>query len=68
MIPFFDKIFCNAPLQFLIDFLISQRPETQGYEGIYCLFEQVVLREPVKRRITIPIDILTRDNIRYHKG
>jgi LacI family transcriptional regulator len=50
----------------LINFLISQRPEMQGYEGIYCLFEHVVLRQNVKRSIMVPIDILTRDNLKYY--
>jgi LacI family transcriptional regulator len=48
-----------------IDFLISQRPETQGYEGIYALYRHVVLRERVPGRIMVPLDILTRDNARY---
>ena len=50
-----------------IDFLISQRPEMQGYEGIYCLYEHVVLREPVKQKIMVPIDILTQDNVLYYQ-
>ncbi|MCX6133757.1 MAG: LacI family DNA-binding transcriptional regulator [Ignavibacteriales bacterium] len=50
-----------------VDFLISQRPEMQGYEGVYCLYEHVVLREPVKRKIMVPIDILTRDNVQYYQ-
>jgi LacI family transcriptional regulator len=54
--------------QGLIDFLISQRPEMQGYEGIYCLYEHVVLRETVQRQIMVPIDILTRDNVKYYQG
>ncbi len=51
-----------------IDFLISQRPEMQGYEGIYCLYEHVVLRETVKKKIMVPIDILTKDNVQYYQG
>lgn len=51
-----------------IEFLISQRPEMQGYEGIYCLYEHVVLRETVKKKIMVPIDILTRDNVQYYRG
>ncbi|MDP2884531.1 MAG: hypothetical protein Q8P51_05880 [Ignavibacteria bacterium] len=51
-----------------IDFLISQRPEMQGYEGIYCLYESVVLRETVKQRIMVPIDILTKDNVKYYQS
>jgi len=51
----------------MIDFLISQRPEMQGYEGIYCLYEHVVLRDPVRQRIMVPIDILTKENVHYHR-
>jgi LacI family transcriptional regulator len=50
-----------------IDFLISQRPEMQGYEGIYCLYEHVVLRETVKQKVMVPIDILTKDNVQYYQ-
>ena len=51
----------------MIDYLISQRTEMQGYEGIYCLYEHVVLREAVKKKIMVPIDILTRDNVQYYR-
>jgi hypothetical protein len=40
----------------------------QGYEGIYCLYESVVLRETVKQRIMVPIDILTKDNVKYYQS
>jgi LacI family transcriptional regulator len=52
----------------LIRFLISQCPSTQGYEGLYSLYEHVVMREPVKRTIMVPIDILTKDNVQYYQG
>ena len=54
--------------QGLIDFLISQCPSTQGYEGIYCLYEHVVLRQAVKHTIMVPIDILTKNNVKYYQG
>lgn len=57
---------CRCVESGLISFLISQRPEMQGYEGIYCLYEHVVLREHVKSKIIVPIDILTRDNLKYY--
>lgn len=50
-----------------IDFIISQRPEMQGYEGLYCLYEHVVLRQTVKKKIMVPIDILTKDNVQYYQ-
>jgi LacI family transcriptional regulator len=54
--------------QGLIDFLISQCPSTQGYEGIYSLYEHVVLRQKVKHTIMVPIDILTKNNVKYYRG
>lgn len=54
--------------QGLIGFLISQCPSTQGYEGIYCLYEHVVLRQTVKHTIMVPIDILTKNNVKYYQG
>jgi LacI family transcriptional regulator len=48
-----------------IDFLISQRPEMQGYEGIYSLYRHIVLRETIKKQILVPLDVLTRDNVKY---
>lgn len=50
-----------------IDLLISQRPAMQGYEGMYCLYEHVVLRENVEEKIMVPIDILTKDNLKYYQ-
>jgi LacI family transcriptional regulator len=47
----------------MIDFLISQRSELQGYQGIYTLFRHVVLKEPVPGKVMIPLDIITRENI-----
>lgn len=51
-----------------IGFLISQCPSTQGYEGIYCLYEHVVLKQKVKHTIMVPIDILTKNNVNYYQG
>ncbi|MCL3780742.1 LacI family transcriptional regulator [Prolixibacteraceae bacterium JC049] len=51
----------------LIDFLVCQRPEEQGYKGIYTLFEHVVARkEAIKENFT-SIDIITRENIDYYR-
>ncbi len=47
----------------VIDFIISQRPETQGYQGIYQLYRRVVLNEPVDSNVYIPLDIITRENL-----
>jgi len=50
-----------------IDFLISQRPERQGYLGIQTLYRHVVLREPVEPTIMMPLDIVTRENIDQYR-
>jgi len=50
-----------------IDFLISQRPERQGYMGIQTLFRRVVLNETVERTIMMPIDIIARENLDHYR-
>ena len=49
-----------------IDFIISQRPELQGYDGIYALYKKMVLKEKVPKKIPIPIDIITKENSNYY--
>ncbi len=51
-----------------IDFLISQKAESQGYEGIYALYKHVVLQEACEKNIMMPIDIITKENLIYYKG
>jgi LacI family transcriptional regulator len=46
-----------------IDFIISQRPEMQGYEGVTALHRMLVLNERIEKRIIMPLDIITRENI-----
>lgn len=52
----------------IIDYLISQSPEMQGYQGIYALYRRVVLNERVKARIMMPLDIMTKENIDYYQS
>lgn len=48
-----------------IDFLISQQPELQGYEGVYILYRHVVLNEQVQQTITKQIDVVMKENVDY---
>lgn len=50
----------------VIDILISQRAEMQGYEGIFALYRHVVLKQPCKKSIMMPIDIITKENLDYY--
>lgn len=51
----------------LIHFLIGQRPELQGYRGIYVLYRHVVAQETVPANIMMPLDIVTLANIDYYR-
>lgn len=51
----------------VIDFIISQRPEMQGYQGIYTLYRHAALKENVDKHVTMPLDIITKENMRYHQ-
>lgn len=51
-----------------IDFLISQMPEKQGYDGINILFRHLVYKEKVAKENLLPIDILTKENIDFYKA
>jgi len=51
----------------VIDFLISQSPITQGYQGIYSLYRYLVLKQNVDDKIMMPIDIVTKENIDFYK-
>ncbi len=51
----------------IVDFLISQKPEEQGYRGIMTLFNKIILKKEILETQYIPIDILTRENIDYYE-
>lgn len=52
----------------VIDFLISQQSERQGYEGILTLYRHVVMREPVGKNVMMQLDIATKENIDYYRS
>lgn len=51
----------------MIDFLISQKPEEQGYKGIMTLFNHLLLHKSVENTQYLPMDILTKENIDYYE-
>jgi LacI family transcriptional regulator len=51
----------------IVDFLICQRPEEQGYRAIITLFEHLVLKKEVNNENYTSIDIITKENIDYYK-
>ncbi|PBJ08240.1 D-ribose-binding periplasmic protein precursor [Flavobacterium sp. ACN6] len=46
----------------IIDFLINQRPEDQGYMGINYLYKKLVLQEDVESTNYIPLEIILKEN------
>ena len=51
----------------IVDFLICQRPEEQGYNSIITLFDHLVLKKEVKSENYTSIDIITKENLDYYK-
>jgi LacI family transcriptional regulator len=51
-----------------INFLISQKAETQGYMGIQALYRHLALKQPGEKNVWMPIDIITRENLVYYNG
>ena len=49
-----------------IDFLISQKPEEQARVGLGALFDLLALQRQPASRIWLPIDIISRENLRYY--
>ena len=46
-----------------IDFLISQNPMLQGYNGLMALFKSIIVRQDVDHIQLMPIDIISRENL-----
>lgn len=46
----------------LIDFLINQKPEEQGYTGISYLYKKIILHENLDATHFIPLDIIVKEN------
>ncbi|WP_307774318.1 MULTISPECIES: LacI family DNA-binding transcriptional regulator [Flavobacterium] len=46
----------------VIDFLINQRPEDQGYMAIHYLYKKLVLKEDTEQIHYIPLEIILKEN------
>jgi LacI family transcriptional regulator len=51
----------------IVQFLICQRPEEQGYNAINKLFRFVVEKNNISDKNYTSIDIITKENIEYYK-
>jgi len=51
----------------IVQFLICQRPEEQGYNAVNKLFRYVVQKREIEEEKYTSIDILTKENVDYYK-
>lgn len=52
----------------VIDFLICQKPQEQGYKGIMALYQNVVLNAEIEPTYYMPIDIITKENYKSYRN
>jgi LacI family transcriptional regulator len=52
----------------MINFLICQKPEEQGYRGIMALYHHLILKIPIVNIDYMPIDIITKENYEFYKN
>ncbi|TDO23886.1 LacI family DNA-binding transcriptional regulator [Pedobacter duraquae] len=52
----------------VIDFLICQKPQEQGYKGIMALYQHLVLNTEIEPTYYMPIDIITKENYKSYRN
>ena len=52
----------------IVSYLIAQRPEVQGYNGVKALFYYLALNQTIIELNYMPIDILINENIDYYNN
>ena len=52
----------------VIDFLIGQKPEEQGYKSVISLFNYLMAKKTPEKVNYSPIDIIMKENIDYYKN
>jgi LacI family transcriptional regulator len=64
----YDLMEKNIPFleEGLIDFIINQNPQGQGYWGVTYLADHLVFKKKVAARKNLPLDIITRENLSYY--
>ena len=48
-----------------IQFLIGQRPISQGYKAVKFFYDYFILKKKIKKNHFIPIDIISKENVDY---
>lgn len=50
-----------------IDFLISQQPQKQAYQGIKLFYDYLILKKTIAPSYFLPLDIVMKTNIDYYR-
>jgi len=50
----------------IITFLINQKPVEQAYRSVLSLFNKLFLKQDVPKEIHLPIEIVTKENLKYY--
>jgi LacI family transcriptional regulator len=50
----------------IIDFLICQKPQEQGYKGVIALYNKFVHALPIEKMHFMPIDIISKENYMFY--
>lgn len=52
----------------IIDFLICEKPQEQGYKGIMTLFQHLIYSHAIEKKYLVPIDIVTKENYLFYRN
>ncbi|MFI2743150.1 substrate-binding domain-containing protein [Zhouia sp. PK063] len=63
-----DLIAQNIPYvaEGVIDYVIGQRPETQGFYALDFLYRHLIIQQDIERTKYLPLDIITKENLQYY--
>ncbi len=48
----------------IIDFIITQQPEEQGFKGVLSLYDSLVLGKVIPNTVNTPLHIITKENLK----
>ncbi|MDT0642755.1 LacI family DNA-binding transcriptional regulator [Zunongwangia sp. F363] len=51
----------------IIDYVIGQRPENQGYMALENFYKFLVAKQEISKNVFLPLDIITKENLMYYK-
>lgn len=47
----------------IINFILTQNPQAQGYRGIRMLYDDIVLKREIEKEVITPLNIITKENL-----